>query len=178
MANAISLLPANPGEEWRLIPGYERTYAISSHGRVWSFPRYKCRGGMRKIKMGKRGYPALILTQNSVGKTFEVHWLVALAFLGARPPEYEIRHLDGDPLNSHLSNLAYGTRSENAQDTLAHGRNWNANKTHCPQGHPYDQANTIRISSRPTARYCRACITARTLARYHARRAVLDAARK
>lgn len=30
-------------------------------------------------------------------------------------------------------------------------------KTHCPQGHPYDKANTKIIPSRPNARYCRAC---------------------
>lgn len=32
-----------------------------------------------------------------------------------------------------------------------------ATRTHCPAGHPYDEANTIRIPSRPNARYCRAC---------------------
>jgi hypothetical protein len=31
----------------------------------------------------------------------------------------------------------------------------NARKTHCPQGHPYDEANTIR--SKSGARLCRAC---------------------
>lgn len=30
-------------------------------------------------------------------------------------------------------------------------------KTHCPQGHPYDAANTKVVPSRPNARYCREC---------------------
>lgn len=33
----------------------------------------------------------------------------------------------------------------------------NSLKTHCPQGHPYDEENTRVIPSRPNARYCRAC---------------------
>lgn len=168
MSNAIALPPAMPGEEWHPIPGYEKTYSVSSLGRIFSHPRRYCNGGLLKIKIGKRGYPAVTLVQNSVQKTYEIHRLMAMTFLGPRPPEAEIRHLDGDPLNSNLSNLAYGTRSENGQDTLAHGRNWNANKTHCPQGHPYDGENTIRYR---TSRMCRACNNARTLARYHARRA-------
>jgi len=176
MSNTTALPPAIGDEVWRSVPGYEKTYAISSHGRVWSVPRYKCRGGLRKVKIGKRGYPAITLVQNSVQKTYEIHRLMAMAFLGPRPPEHEIRHLDGDPLNSHLSNLAYGTKSENAQDTLRHGRNQNANKTHCPQGHPYDEANTIITTL--GRRMCRTCNNTRTLARYHARRAAIKAARK
>lgn len=126
--------------------------------------------GLLKIKIGKRGYPAVTLVQYSVQRTYEVHRLMALTFLGPRPSaQTEIRHLDGDPLNSRLSNLAYGTKSENARDTLRHGRNHNANKTHCPQGHPYDAANTIITSL--GGRMCRTCNNTRTLARYHARRA-------
>lgn len=37
----------------------------------------------------------------------------------------------------------------------------NRNKTHCPQGHPYDDANTTRRNGR---RYCHACKTAREAA--------------
>jgi len=33
----------------------------------------------------------------------------------------------------------------------------NRSKTHCPQGHPYDEENTLRIPSRPNARYCLTC---------------------
>ena len=57
-----------------------------------------------------------------VQKTHPVHRLVAEAFIGKPDSKCEIRHLDGDPLNSHLDNLKYGTRSENQRDRLAHGR--------------------------------------------------------
>lgn len=36
-------------------------------------------------------------------------------------------------------------------------------KTHCPQGHAYDEANTLRAYNR---RACRACIKAKSAARY------------
>jgi hypothetical protein len=39
---------------------------------------------------------------------------------------------------------------------------FNRSKTHCPQGHPYDERNTLRYGGR---RYCRACQAARAKAR-------------
>lgn len=147
----------NPGERWKAIPGYERTYAVSSHGRIYSRPRPKARGGLLSVSVGKRGYPGIGLSQDGIQKSHEVHRLVALAFIGPRPEGYEVRHLDGDRLNPHASNLAYGTVSENLFDRVRHGRDHNVNKTHCPQGHPYAGDNLLRVPSRPTARYCRTC---------------------
>jgi len=52
-----------------------------------------------------------------------VHRAVLLAFVGPPAVEgLEARHLDGDPRNNDLSNLAWGTRSDNAQDRIRHGR--------------------------------------------------------
>jgi hypothetical protein len=31
-------------------------------------------------------------------------------------------------------------------------------KTHCPQGHPYDEANTYRPPGAPRSRKCRECM--------------------
>ena len=84
-----------------------------------------------------------------------MHSLVALAFLGTRPDGFDVRHLDGDRLNCALANLAYGTRSENQRDKRRHGTDHNVAKTHCPKGHPYDEANT-RIPP-IGGRDCRAC---------------------
>jgi len=47
------------------------------------------------------------------------------------------------------------------------GNTWsgrNVRKTHCPQGHPYDDENTFE---RNGVRTCRTCARARTLAHYH-----------
>ncbi|WP_287257689.1 HNH endonuclease [Mesorhizobium sp.] len=51
----------------------------------------------------------------------KVHQAVADAFLGPCPPKHEVRHLDGNPANNCVSNLAYGTRAQNVADAIAHG---------------------------------------------------------
>lgn len=43
---------------------------------------------------------------------YYVHDLVAAAFIGPRPDGHDIIHLDGEPANLHVDNLAYVTRSE------------------------------------------------------------------
>lgn len=144
-------------EEWRAIPGYEQTYEASSLGRIKSLPRNTTRGGLRSVTIGKRGYPVVGLTQDGVQKTHEVHRLVALAFLGARPDGMEVRHADGNRRNAAAANLAYGTRSENVSDKRAHGTDHNVSKTHCPRGHEYTTENARISPARPGARYCRAC---------------------
>jgi hypothetical protein len=53
--------------------------------------------------------------------------------------------------------LRWGTQKQNMGDITLDGTNFNSNKTHCPAGHAYDEANTRTIPSRPGWRYCRAC---------------------
>ena len=116
-------MPGNdsfPAEEWRPIPGWEGEYDVSDHGRVRSWKRS---GPPRVLRPGfSYGYPYYNL--HRVGrKQFvrRVHVLVMLAFVGERPEGLQIRHLDGDPANPHLSNLKYGTRYENHADSVRHG---------------------------------------------------------
>lgn len=55
-------------------------------------------------------------------KTLYIHRVVARTFLGAPPPGKNIvRHLDGDPTNNAVSNLAWGDDEENYQDAVKHG---------------------------------------------------------
>ena len=73
------------------------------------------------------------------------------AFAGPCPGGLEIRHLDGDAANNRLSNLAYGTSSENGYDITRHGRNNHANKTHCDNGHEFTPENTRSLIYPQTA---------------------------
>jgi hypothetical protein len=50
-----------------------------------------------------------------------VHQLVLEAFAGPRPENCQVRHLDGDPSNNKLDNLAWGTKAENEADKIKHG---------------------------------------------------------
>jgi hypothetical protein len=63
----------------------------------------------------------------------------------------------GDEGCVNVNHLRLGTHAENNADAIERGRqrNQNHDKTHCPQGHPYNYENT-RI--RPNGqRACRAC---------------------
>ncbi len=99
------------------IPKYPE-YAISRSGQVWSLKRQR----PLRISIGSYGYPFVNLRCGSRRSPCKLHTLLLETFVGARPVGMECRHLDGDPQNNALSNLKWGTKKENAQDTIRHGR--------------------------------------------------------
>lgn len=50
-------------------------------------------------------------------KTTEAHILVAKAFLGERPNNHVVDHIDRNRANNHISNLRYATYKENRINT-------------------------------------------------------------
>ena len=144
-------------EEWRPVVGYEELYEVSDLGRVRSVPRKGTSGQILKPYVGNRGYLTVNPSINGRNHTMPIHHVVALAFLGPRPFGAQIRHLNGDRTDPHLSNLSYGSQSENQLDSVQHGTHAKAARTHCPRGHEDAEANIRRIPSRPNARYCRSC---------------------
>ena len=101
-------------DQWKDIPGYSGLYQVSDAGEVRSFQRnYKG----RPMKLFKaRG----CVTVNLSGATRKVHHLVLEAFVGPRPGGLVTRHLNGDFTDNRISNLTYGTQSENRLDTRQH----------------------------------------------------------
>lgn len=91
--------------EWRLIPGHH-SYEVSSAGEVRRV------GSAQALRTSghRSGYRLVSLGQ---GTKFTVHSLVALAFIGPRPPRHDVNHKDGDKTNNRLSNLEYLSRGEN-----------------------------------------------------------------
>ena len=55
------------------------------------------------------------------GKRFSVHRLVLEAFVGPCPEGMECRHLNGDPSDNRVENLAWGTHQDNMDDRSKHG---------------------------------------------------------
>ena len=119
-------------EEWRDVVGYEKTHMVSNMGRVKTKERDVHFIHRNSIVTHHRksvilahalsaGYPAVTLSANGTNKTTRVHCIVAAAFLGPIPSKHEVRHRDGNRLNPHLSNLEYGTKSQNRLDAVAHG---------------------------------------------------------
>jgi hypothetical protein len=146
-------------ETWVPVPGYEERYDISSHGRVRSVSRLvPSRFGLRRVNskiltnQHWGAYPTLRLVDaNLVPHQHDIHVLVALAFIGPRPTGEYVRHLDDNPRNNCLENLAYGTPAENQADMARNGRG-TATKTRCIHGHPRTPENTY-----PTSQGYRAC---------------------
>lgn len=101
-------------------------YEVSPDGRVRSVA-YDWRGyGIRELRQTPNddGYPSVRLTVGTGRrKRIAVHRLVAAAFLPPKPEDAtQIRHLDGNKLNNHADNLAWGDAATNAADRTAHGR--------------------------------------------------------
>lgn len=153
-------------ERWLSIPEWEGLYEVSDHGAVRSLDRVLVGpSGRRRRFQGKplqtfntaSGYPSLHLYRNGRRSNRSVHELALLAFVGSRPDGMVTRHLNGDPSDNRLTNLAYGTGRENMLDRTRHGRCHNANKECCPSGHPYEGANLM--INNLGSRVCRACMS-------------------
>ena len=71
-----------------------------------------------------KGYPAINISYNKKVKHLKVHRLKAYFLFGNKifDKELEVRHKDGDKFNFNDSNIAIGTKSENAFDRPADER--------------------------------------------------------
>lgn len=121
----------NQMEIWKPVAGFEGFYEVSDRGRVRGLDRYvPINGGvklvlgkilkLRKIKPGAgwRRYPHVQLTKDNTSIFLRVPTLVLTTFIGPRPVNLLGLHRDDNPLNNVLSNLYWGTRSNNACDSL------------------------------------------------------------
>jgi hypothetical protein len=152
--------PANlPGEQWHPVVGWEGFYEISSRGRVWSIPRTKCRGAIRKTLVAGAGYAITRLSARGVKRSYYVHQMVMEAFVGPCPEGQQVRHLNGNPLDNRWpENLAYGTPTEDRYDQIRIGTHFNAAKTRCREKHEYTPENTYYPPR--GGRVCRTCARA------------------
>lgn len=123
-------------DTWKAIPGFE-WYEASDLGRVRSLDRTietRCgarffRGRVLKPTPDKNGYQKVAL-YGELERRVAVHRLVLEAFVGFCPDGMECRHLDGNPENNRLDNLAWGTPAENSADRRVHGTDIKGEKHH------------------------------------------------
>jgi hypothetical protein len=101
-------------EEWRTVHDAPN-YQVSNLGRV--------RGPRRMLKPSIHdGYARVILYPTKGTRLLRrVHTLVLEAFVSPRPEGLVGRHLNGIGTDNIVSNLVWGTQSENEQDKVGHG---------------------------------------------------------
>ena len=103
------------------IVGYEGLYEITDCGDVFSVKRKGSKGGLKSTFTDRQGYLRIGLCKDGLRKTHLIHQLVATTFIGKNDDNLFVCHEDGNPQNNHVSNLYYGTRSDNSKDAVKHG---------------------------------------------------------
>ena len=97
-----------PKRVWKDIPGYEGKYQVSNTGQVKSL-NYRQTGKTKILKLStsKDGYKNIGLCKNGKRTNYQVHRLVAQAFLD-NPNNYkEVNHKDENKANNTVWNLEY-----------------------------------------------------------------------
>jgi len=143
---------------WRPVPGYEGRYEVSDQGDVRSLRRPGVRGGVLS-SWDVRGYRFIWLCANGDKKAIGIHRLVLRAHVGPETPGDQARHLNGVRHDNRLSNLAWGTASQNQRDTMTYD-GWSVRRrTHCKYGHEFTEANTQWRTAYNGQRHrkCRTC---------------------
>lgn len=109
-------------EIWKPVVGFEGTYEVS----ILGVRSKRGRNGTpiaywRTLKPGfdTHGYRQVTLYLRGKRKNFLVAHLVADAFLPPKKPTDQVlRHLNDDPTDNRIENLAWGTYSDNMADAI------------------------------------------------------------
>lgn len=124
------------------IPGYDGKYKINESGVVINKTGHVMRTavsnvGYLRTALEDVGYPDKPGSQR-LNKS--IHRLVAETFLPNPDNLPLVMHKDNDTLNNHVSNLQWGTQSDNIQQAFREGRKFSPNKGNYIL-YPYDVYN-------------------------------------
>lgn len=109
-------------EVFKEIKGYEGLYEVSNRGNVKSLKRKnRLNEILLKIHLSTTGYPQVLLTKQGKSKTYQVHQLMAIAFLNHIPNGNRtvVDHIDNVKANNKLENLQITShRNNSSKDTF------------------------------------------------------------
>ena len=104
--------------DYMAVEGYEGRYEVGKDGTVWSLNYHQT--GQRKqlvpVPYNKHGYLSVGLCKDGRRKLIYVHQLILNAYIHKPSPEMEVLHLNSEPSDNRLRNLAWGTHKENLND--------------------------------------------------------------
>ena len=118
-------------EEWKDIEGYEGLYQVSDWGNVKSLPRLSKRSASRhrgtSILINERilkqsfqtsGYKVVVLCKDGNNRQFQVHRLVAEAFIPNPENKPQIDHINTNKAENNVENLRWCTHTENMNNPI------------------------------------------------------------
>ena len=97
-------------ERWVKIEGYEEFYEISTKGRVKSLRQNK----VMMPGLGSRGYMLINLRKDGNHTPYDIHRLVAKAFILNPEGKKTVNHIDACKTNNSIENLEWMTQKENS----------------------------------------------------------------
>lgn len=140
----------NPTPEWKMVKPEELLNFFmkveKSKTGCWLWTGTKTKDGYGSINFRR--------------KSSRAHRISHLLFKGEIPPGLTIDHLCRVRSCVNPKHLEAVTLQVNCSRGDFKTNSHHAKKTHCPSGHPYDEANTLRVLL-PTGKFgrkCRACL--------------------
>ena len=115
-------------EIFKDIIGYEGLYQISNLGTVLSLPKGNGNGYKTKVLKydikthAHTNYARVTLSKEGKTKRFQVHRLVAQAFIANPENKPIVNHIDNNGLNNSVENLEWCSQTENMEHSAEHGR--------------------------------------------------------
>lgn len=116
-------------EIWKDVVGYEGLYQVSNLGRIKALCVEKYRGkykhrrpeSLLRPKTHRDGYMCATLCNNKINRMFQMHRLVATAFIPNPENKPQVNHIDGNKANNQVENLEWVTAAENTRHSYANG---------------------------------------------------------
>lgn len=117
LPNNVYIDDYHMGEVWEYIPGIPG-YFVSDHGRVWSEASQKF---LKPKPLDNHGHLGFALCVNGQRHYVYLHRIMAQAFIPNPNRLPIVRHLDDEPSNNIIENLAWGTQRDNWRDSVRNG---------------------------------------------------------